>query len=219
MSSGSNPDASRTPVTLGMPMPGRVSPARPRPARPIGVRVAAMMTASLASVMGCASSGPYEDGDRELVGNRLKADLHGHAHRQFVEGAVDHVGHHAWPLGQVDDGGDVGHAVTEGQLIVGVDDRPRVQRAFAARFVPLDPLAPALRAEGPRIVGVGVAVEAVLYEEALLFGRLPEGKGVALRRGKVESDRAHDASPFTKGPGTRGRGPRASNTLACAARD
>ena len=47
--------------------------------------------------------------------------------RQLVEGAVDHVGHHARPLGQVDDGGHVGHAVTERRLVVGVDDRPGVQ--------------------------------------------------------------------------------------------
>ena len=55
MSSGSNPAASMTPVTVCMPMSATVSPARARPERPIGVRVAATMTASLASVIGCAS--------------------------------------------------------------------------------------------------------------------------------------------------------------------
>ena len=56
MSSGSNPAASMTPVTVCMPMSATVSPARARPERPIGVRMAATMTASLASVIGCASS-------------------------------------------------------------------------------------------------------------------------------------------------------------------
>ncbi len=52
MSSGSNPDTSRTPVTVCMPMSDTVSPASAPRERPMGVRVAAMMTASLASVMG-----------------------------------------------------------------------------------------------------------------------------------------------------------------------
>ena len=56
MSSGSNPAASMTPVTVCMPMSAMASPAKVRPERPIGVRVAATMTASLASVTARASS-------------------------------------------------------------------------------------------------------------------------------------------------------------------
>ena len=51
MSSGANPAAATTPATVCMPISSMVSPARARPDRPIGVRVAATMTASLASVM------------------------------------------------------------------------------------------------------------------------------------------------------------------------
>ena len=51
MSSGSKPAAAMTPATVCMPMSSMASPARARPDRPIGVRVAATMTASLASVM------------------------------------------------------------------------------------------------------------------------------------------------------------------------
>src|ERR1700722_15719266 len=205
MSSGSNTEAASTPAAVCMPLSSMASPARARPLRPIGVRVAATMTASLAWVMGTSSSGPHEDGDRELVGDGLERDLQGHAHLQFVEGAVDDVRHHARPLGQVDDGGDVGHPVPEGGHVVVVDDRPGVEGPGPAGLVPLHLLAPARRAEGPRIVGVGLAGEAVPDEEAVLFCRLPELQGVALRRGEVETDRSYYPLPWS-GPGGRGPG-------------
>src|SRR5271166_5389058 len=75
--------------------------------------------------------------------------------------------------------------------VVAVDDRPRVEGGVPAGLVPLDPLAPALGAEGPRIVGVLPAVQAVPDEEPLLFGRLPPFGGVALERREVEADGAH----------------------------
>src|SRR5271165_4406209 len=103
-----------TPATVCMLMSSMASPARARPVRPMGVRVAATMTASLASVMGTSSSGPHEDGNRELVGDGLERDLQGHSHLQLLEGAVDDVGHHARPLDQVDNGGHVGHPIAKG---------------------------------------------------------------------------------------------------------
>src|SRR6185437_1061579 len=97
-------------------------------------------------------------------------------------------------LGQVDDRGDVGHPVAKRWHVVAVDHGPGVEGALAAGLVPLDLLAPALRAEGPGVVGVGIAVEAVLDQEAALLGGVPEFDGVALRGGEVETDCAHVAS-------------------------
>ena len=103
--------------------------ARPRPARPMAVRTAATMTASWAGFGHVGSSGSDEDGDGELVGDRSERDLEGHADLQLVEGAVDDVGHHPRPLGEVDDGGHVGDTVAERGLVVVVDDRPGVEGA------------------------------------------------------------------------------------------
>ena len=68
-----------------------------------------------------------------------------------------------------------------------VHDRPRVQRRPPARLVPLDVVAPALRAERPRVEVVLAARVAVPDEEPALVGRVPERLGLEVGRRQVEA--------------------------------
>ena len=64
--------------------------------------------------------------------------------------------------------------VRERRQVVAVHDRPRVERRPAARLEPLDVVAPAVRAERARVEVVLAARVAVLDEQPLFLGRVPE---------------------------------------------
>ena len=201
MSPASSPAAAMAPATVCMPMSWRLRPGQ----APAGTADRGSDGGDDDGVGGIAHDGPPQARTKTGIVNSSEIGsnltLSAMPTRQLVEGAVDHVGHHAGPLGQVDDGGHVGDAVPEGRLVVVVDHRPGVERGLPAGLVPLHPLAPALRAEGTRVVRVGAAVEAVLDEQALLPGGLPELDGVALGRREVETDRGHGASSLGRATG------------------
>ena len=108
---------------------------------------------------------------------------------QVVLVAALDVRHHARALFEVDDGRDVRHTLAERRQIVPADDRVRVQRRPAAGLLPLDVVAPAVRAERPG-VEVGLAAGcASLDEELVVAGRVPVRLRLEVGSRKVEARR------------------------------
>src|SRR5262249_39599926 len=104
----------------------------------------------MSSVRSLESRG-YEHGNRDLVRLLAKRDAQRHPDLQLVGLAVDNVGHHAGALSKVDDRRDVRHTLVERWKIVHVHHRPRVERGVTARLLPRHVVAPAARAERPRV--------------------------------------------------------------------
>ena len=142
-----------------------------------------------------------------------------------VSGEVDHTG---MPTGrsswvpsmlvitrffELDDRRDVRHALVERRQVVLVHDRVRVERSPARRRLPLHVVAPALRAEGPRIEVVLVAGIAVPDEEAPLAATVPERLRLEVGGRDVEAGTGHVSRPPEARPRPRpGSSPRRSRS-------
>ena len=88
-----------------------------------------------------------------------------------------------------------GHPLVERRQVVLVHDRVRVERAPARRLLPLDVVAPALRAERPRVEVVLAARVAVADEEPALLAAVPERLRLQVGRRDVEAQRGHRVEP------------------------
>ena len=87
-----------------------------------------------------------------------------------------------------------GIQVGERRQVVAVHDRPRVERRPTARLEPLDVVAPAVRAERARVEVVLPARVAVLDEQPLFSGRVPERLRLEIGRGQVEPHLGHESA-------------------------
>src|SRR4051794_37895674 len=130
-----------------------------------------------------------EDCDGDVVRDRLVVDDEWHADAQRVVLDALDVRHDARTLFQLDDRGNVGHALTERRQVVHVHDRIGVERGAPRRLLPLDVVAPARRAERTRVVVIPSACIAVPDEEAPVLAAVPEGRGLEIRRRQVEPHR------------------------------
>ena len=125
------------------------------------------------------------------VADVREVDPQRHAHRQVVELAPHHVGHHPGPLGQVDHGGHVGHPLVERRQVVLVHDRPGVEGGVPAGLLPRHGVGPAAGAEGPGVV-VGLAAGGAAHDEEPALGDgVPPRLGEVVGGGQIEAGRRH----------------------------
>src|SRR5438552_12818065 len=124
--------------------------------------------------------------DRHAVADVGERHLERHADADVGEVAVDHVADGLRALVELDDRGDVGHPLVERWEVVHPDDGVRVERGAAARRLPLDPLAPASRAERTRVERGPTAIGAPLDQEPAVPASVPERLRVVVRLRQVE---------------------------------
>ena len=156
-----------------------------------------------------------EDRDRDLVVERLEVDRDRHPDPQLVVRRAFDVGHHPRAFFELDDGRDVGHPLVERRQVVLDDDRVRVERAPPRRLLPLDVVAPALRAERPRVEVILVARVAVTHEEPAFAATVPERLRLHVGRRDVEPRTGHrQPSPAARRRPRPGSSPRRSRSRA-----
>ena len=119
----------------------------------------------------------------------------GHVQRQFIGcGSLDRRDD-SRPLGQVDQGCDVGQAVPEGRQVVDMDDRVRVQRPLAAGFDGLDLVTPAERTHRPWVVMFSAAGSAGGDQQSSLARGVPVRGAGCVDSWTVSAGHVHRPSP------------------------
>src|SRR4051812_21263557 len=135
--------------------------------------------------------GGAENRDRDLVVERLEVDGDGHADPQLIVRRALDVGHHPRAFFELHNGGDVRHPLVERRQVVLHDDRIRVEGCPPRRLLPLDVVAPTLRAERPRVEVILVARVAVPHGEHALAAAVPERLRLHVGRRDVETRTRH----------------------------
>ena len=132
-------------------------------------------------------SGRAKDRERHFVGLLLEGHLERHAHTQLIEVDAHDARHHPGTFVEIDDGRGVRHLVGERREVVGVHDRPGVERRFAGRFLPGHVLRPAVRTERAWIEVRLAAISAALDQQLAVACCFPPWLCALIDRGQVEA--------------------------------